>query len=149
MTTFGFVILNDFRCNVIGCPTNGFAFFVAIVDAGGQSQITDLDVQLLVEKQIAQFEIPVNDILVVQVLDCIQQMSHVVCGFGFRQSFATFEQFIQTLIVTQLQQDVTILLVFKEMFEFAHVRMLQRAMDFDLGLQLVEEEEEKNRRLLE
>jgi len=101
VSPLGFVALNDFGCNVVGRPANGFALFVLVLDARREPEVTHFDVHVAVEKQVAEFEIAVNDVLVVHVPCRLQELSHVIGRFRFGHSFAAFDQFVETLVVAE------------------------------------------------
>lgn len=49
--------------DVIGRSADGLLLLPVEVNARGQSEIPDLDVHMLVEEQVAQFQIPMDDLL--------------------------------------------------------------------------------------
>lgn len=137
VTSFGLVVLDDFGCDIVGCSTDGFPFLLSILQTRGQAQISNFDVEVLVQKQVTEFEITVDHILIMNVLYRFQQLHHEEGRFGFRQSLSSFDHFIQTLVVTQLEEDVTIVTILKEVFVFTYVLMFECTVDLDLGLELL------------
>lgn len=136
MTPFGFIALNNFRRNVIGCSTDRLSLFILVFDTRGETEITNFDVHILVEKEIAEFEIAVNDMGFVHVTSRMNQLLQEIGCFRFCESFSPFDHFIETLIVTQLEQDVAIVAIFKVVFVLTNVFVFECAMNLDLGLQL-------------
>ena len=136
MSTFGFITLNDFRCNVVGCPTNCLSLFVFIFDTRRETEITNFDVQILIEKKIAEFEIAMNDIDFVHVPRRKNELLQEIGSFGFGEALSPFDHFVETLVVTQLEQDVAIVAIFKVVFVLTNVLVFERSMNLDLGLEL-------------
>ena len=53
------------------------------------------------------------------------------------QAFASFKQFVHTLVLAQLQQDVHILTVFEKVLEETDISMLDCSVDLDLTHKLL------------
>lgn len=60
-------------------------------------KITNLEIHVIIQEEIAQFQISVDDSVVVQILDSLQQMDHVVTCLGLSHSFTTLMQLQQGL----------------------------------------------------
>ena len=88
-------------------------------------------IHLVAEKQVAQFEIPVNDVVVVQILDAQSDLSHEVTRFWFGDGLAPLVQLHQRTAATQLQQDVHVLVVLEETEELDDVVVFERLMNGD------------------
>ena len=58
---------------------------------------TDLDYHVVVEEDVAQFQVTVDDPVIVQVLAALQQLQHVIPGLRFRHRLPAFVQFQQGL----------------------------------------------------
>ena len=89
-------------------------------------------VHLVAEEQVAQFEIAVDDVIVVEVLDAEGDLFHEVTRFRFRHGFAPLMQLHQRPPPAQLQQDVDIFRVLEEAEELDDVVMLEGLVDRDL-----------------
>lgn len=59
--------------------------------------LTDLDLHVVIEEDVPQLQVSVNDSVVVQVMDSLQKLGHVVAGFRLRHSLATLVQLQQGL----------------------------------------------------
>jgi hypothetical protein len=53
------------------------------------------------------------------------------------QSFAAFEQFVHTLVLTQFEQNVDVFCVFEEVLELANMLVFNAAMNLDFTHQLL------------
>lgn len=60
-------------------------------------EITYFDFHVIIEEDVAQFQVPVDDSVVVQVLDTIEQLGHVVASLRLSHSLTTFVQLQQRL----------------------------------------------------
>lgn len=59
--------------------------------------LTDLDLHVVIEEDVPQLQVSVNDSVVVQVMDSLQKLGHVVAGFRLSHSLATLVQLQQGL----------------------------------------------------
>jgi hypothetical protein len=55
-----------------------------VLEPGGQAKVADLDVEVVVEEDIAQLQIAMNHALAVHVGDSLQQLHHVKPHLGLR-----------------------------------------------------------------
>lgn len=60
-------------------------------------KITYLDLHVIIEEDVAQFQVSVDDSVAVQVLDPLEQLCHVVAGLGLSHSLTTLVQLQQGL----------------------------------------------------
>ena len=61
--------VQDLRSYVIRRSANRFLLFSVVLQLSGQPKISYLQLHVVVEKKISQFEIPMQDPMVVQILD--------------------------------------------------------------------------------
>lgn len=59
--------------------------------------LTDLDFHVIIEEDVPQLQVSVNDSVVVQVMDSLQKLGHVVAGLRLSHSLATLVQLQQRL----------------------------------------------------
>jgi hypothetical protein len=67
------------------------------VGDGGQPEVADLDLESVGEEEVAEFEVSVNDLLCVDMLDGLYNLAHVVLDFYFGEHLPAFEQFAEGL----------------------------------------------------
>lgn len=48
--------LQDFRGDVVGRATNSFLLLLRVLQSGGKAEISQLDLHILIEEQISQFQ---------------------------------------------------------------------------------------------
>jgi len=56
---------------------------VVVLESSGQAKVADLDMEVVVEEDIAQLQVTVDDTLAVHVGDSLQQLHHVESHLGF------------------------------------------------------------------
>ncbi len=65
-----------------------------------------------------------NDPVLMQVLERIDDLNCETLHFKFMQSLSSSQEFIQGLVCAQLQQDVNVLSILKEVLELDNVIVL-------------------------
>ena len=66
-------------------------------EAGGQAEIAHFKLQLVVEEEVAQLEVPVDDPVLLDVGEGEQQLEGVVSGLQLGEDLPPFEQFVEGL----------------------------------------------------
>ena len=135
--------------DVVWRTANGALFFTVEIEFGGQTKVTQLDLHLVVEEEVAELQVAVDDPVRVQVLQSVYYLHCVALHFELMESFSALEQLVHRLILAEFQQDVHILAVFEKVLEVAHVRVLDTAMDLDLAHELLLGSTLGQRRLLD
>lgn len=62
-----------------------------------RKKITYFDLHVIVKEDVSQFQVSVDDSVVVQVLDTLEQLCHVVASLGLSHSLTTLVQLQQRL----------------------------------------------------
>lgn len=60
--------------NIIGGPTDGALLLPVEFESGSQSEVSDLDVHLVADEQVAQLQVPVDDLVGMEVLEGRQDL---------------------------------------------------------------------------
>lgn len=63
----------------------------------GNFFFTYFDLHVIVKEDVSQFQVSVDDSVVVQVLDTLEQLCHVVASLGLSHSLTTLVQLQQRL----------------------------------------------------
>lgn len=87
--------IQNFGGDVIGCPANSSPPLIFEVKFCGEPQIPDLYLHLVCQKQIAQFEVSVDDSVRMQVPQALEQLDSVALHFYLRESFASFDFLVE------------------------------------------------------
>lgn len=80
---------NNLRCQVVECPTNTDFFLISKLKFSGFTEITHFDLHVVVEKNVGQFEVSVDDLVLVHVLNSLDYLSHELSDI-FETDFASF-----------------------------------------------------------
>mmetsp|Transcript_24372 Transcript_24372/g.70101 ORF Transcript_24372/g.70101 Transcript_24372/m.70101 type:complete len:311 (-) Transcript_24372:1790-2722(-) len=131
------VAVDDLRGDVVGGAADGLALLVGAGQAGGETKVSDLDVEVLVEEEVAELEVAVDDVDVVHVADGVEELLHVVLDLRLRESLPSLDHFVHGLVVAQLEKDVAVDLVLEEVLVLADIVVFEAAVDLDLGLELL------------
>ena len=86
MTLFAF---KNFWCDVVGSSTDCSLPLSVELKLGSQTEVTNLDLHLVVEEQVAELEISVDDTVAVQVLDGCADLIDVALDLKFVQSLSS------------------------------------------------------------
>ena len=78
-----------------------------------------------------------NNAVGVEMLQCIDNLHCVALNFKFMESLSSFEEFVQALIMAELQQNVHTLRVLKKVHELSYICVLDRPVDFNFTHQLL------------
>lgn len=80
-------------CNVVRCAAQCLLAFAFVLDPCGQAEVADFQIQLIVQKYIAQLEIPMNDTILMQIFDTLEQLMNVEAALVVGDIRSTFVQF--------------------------------------------------------
>lgn len=72
----------------------------------GQAKVTHLDVHVVVEEEIPGFEIPMDNIPRVEVLDGTADLDHESTDLGHGETFSLFEQVGKRATRAELENDI-------------------------------------------
>ena len=129
--------LEDLGSDVVGRSADGALLLAFEIEFGGQSEVTELDLHLVVDEEVAEFDVAVDDAVRVQEAQGVDDLFGVALDLELVQPLAPLQQFVQTLVCAELQEDVDALAVFEEVDELRDVLVLDRAVNFDLAHQLL------------
>ena len=80
--------LEHLRGDVVWRTANCSLAFSIELKLGGETEITDLDLHLVVEEEVTKFQVSVDDSVAVQVLDSGTNLHHVTLHFEFVKPLA-------------------------------------------------------------
>lgn len=107
-----------------------------MVEFRSQSEITDPYLQILSEQEVSQFEIPMNDHLVLKILDGKGNLLQIIPDFDLTYSFSSLYQLIHSLVSAQLQDYVDVYRILEVFLVFHHELRFHRFMDLYLSCEL-------------
>ena len=77
-----------------------------------------------------------DDLLLMQVLASIYQLTNVALSFQLRQTLSPPHQFIQALVSAYFEHNVDTLFVFEELLKADNLLIVEGLVDLDLACQL-------------
>ena len=78
----------------------------------------------------------VYDLVLVEVDERCDDLKEIVLDFHFCQSFSTLYQLVQRLVRADLQQNIHVLMVLEDVFEFDYIMMTKRFVNLYFGDEL-------------
>lgn len=134
MTLFTF---QHFWCDVVWSSADCSFSLSVKLQFSGETEITNLDLHLVVKEQVTELQISVNDTVTVQVFNSGADLINVALDFKLVQSLPSPQQLIQGLVLTEFKEDVHVLCVLEEVLEANNVVVMERSVDLDLGHELL------------
>lgn len=111
--------------DVVGGAANGALAFAVELQLGGQPKVTNFDLHVVAEEQVAELEIAVNDPVAVELPQGGHNLDGLALHFELSQPLSAAQQVIHGLVSAQLQQYLHLFSVFEEMFEFYYIVVVQ------------------------
>ena len=124
-------------CDVVRSTANSSLLFTVKVELRRQTEVAQLDLHLVVEEKISEFQVAMDYSVLVKVLKRINDLRSVALDFQFVKALAPFEKLVHALILAKLEKDVYIFAVLEEVLEVAHIVMLDASMNLDLAHKLL------------
>lgn len=94
----------------------------------GQPKISNFDLHFIVEEDIAQLDIPVEYVHFMQILNAVDNLSQIILGLELCYPNPPLEELLQRVILTQLQHNINIMLIFKHLHKLAYTLVIQRSI---------------------
>ena len=137
--------------DVVGSAAQGLLPLSVIVDLGGQTKVSNLAIHVVIKEDVAQLEITVNDLVLVEVEDTKENLLHEVPCLRFCDRLSPLVQlhqaptdrrimseqyYLSRIFVlplsTNLQNDVYVMVVFKVGVKFHKVGVGNTLVQSDL-----------------
>ena len=117
--------LEHFRGDIVGRTADRSLALTIELKLGCQTEITDLNLHLVVEEEVTELEISMNDAMTVKVFDSCADLIDVTLDFELVEALTTAQQLVQRLVLAQLEEDIDVLGVFEEVFEADDVVLVE------------------------
>ena len=134
MTVHG--IEQNLGCDIVGGAANGFLPFSGLLDEGGETEVSHLDVHVAVQEDVAEFEVAVDDLVGVHIMTSTDELYHEETGFGFSKSSSTAEHVHEGAVVTELEGHVDVVGVFETFLETNDVGVVEGLVNLDFCVKL-------------
>jgi len=126
------LLFQDLRSNVIGCSTNGFLCITFVFYLGGQSEVANFGIHLVVDKNISEFQVSVYNPLRMNINHGFYNLTDIDSSLKLSKSLPSFGQVFKCIVSTILKKNIDVLLVLKGINEFDNMAMLKRFVYLDL-----------------
>lgn len=114
-------IFKNLRSNVVWSTADGLLLLPFIFEAGGQTEIAQFDFHIFIQEQVTEFEIPVDDFVLVQIFQGRNYLSKIVLSLHFCKSFPPFDELVEGVVCTDFQKNIHIFVIFEYMLKFDNV----------------------------
>lgn len=126
------LLVQNLRRNIVRRSAQRLLPFAIELDSRRQPKITNLHIQLIVKEQIAQLQVPMDNPILVQILDAVQDLIDVETTLVVGDDAPTLVQLHHGALLAQLEDNVNVLRIVEEAEEFDDVLVRQRLMDENL-----------------
>lgn len=124
------LLVEHLRGNIIRRPAD--RSLLLLTKSGRQTKVTDLDSHAGSEEKVAKLQVPVDDVLLVDVGHPLAQLRHVVAHLGLRHRHPRLLNVHQRLEGAVLQHDVDVLRVFKVFEELDDISVGETRVELNL-----------------
>lgn len=94
--------LKNFWRDIIGSSTDGLLLLALVLELGGKPKVSELDFHIFVEEEVSEFEIPMNDLVLVEVFESVNDLSEVGLHLNFSEALPAFDEFVEGLLLPQI-----------------------------------------------
>lgn len=126
------LLIEDLGSNVIWRSAERLLALAVVFDASSQAKVANLDMQVVVQEEIAELEIAMDDFVVVQVFDPADNLMDVVAAFVFSNDFSALMQLHHGALLAQLENDVNVEAIIEKAVEADNILVEQRFMNLNL-----------------
>ena len=86
------LVLKHFRCKVIRCSTDCLLALTFVINLSSEAKVTDFELHTLGKEEVAQLEITVNDLALVDIFHTFNQLLDVVASFELVEALTATNQ---------------------------------------------------------
>jgi len=129
--------LEHLRSQIVGRSADGTLAFTLVKYLSSEAEIADFKLHALSQEEIAQFEISMDHVLFMHVLDAATQLMDVVAGLDFGEALASAHKVRKGLVMANVKHYVDVLPIFEVSVKSHYVLVTERSVDFDLTRELL------------
>lgn len=129
-------IEEHFWSYVIWCPTNRLLPLPGVFNQCSQTKVSDLNVHVGIQEDIAELEIPVDNLVHVHVVACTNELNHEETGLWFGEPASTAEHIHQGAVMTKLKGHIDVFIIFETVLEPDDVRVAESTVNLDFCVEL-------------
>lgn len=101
------------RSDIIRGTADRLLALTRILNKRRQSEITDLDVHVAIQKDVAQFQVPMDDLVVMHIVARADELNHEESRFRLGEASTSTKQVHERAVRTQFKRHVDVLVVFE------------------------------------
>ena len=116
--------LKHFGCDVVRRSANSPLLLAVKIELGGKTEVSQLDLHLVVEEQVAELEVSVDYAVRVQVLERVDDLLGVALDLELVETLAPLQQLVHALVAAELEENVDTLAVLEKVHELRHILVL-------------------------
>ena len=105
--------VQNLRGQIVWSTANSALSLALEEDLSSQTEVANFESHLLGQEQISEFEVSVDDLTRMDVLEGLCKLVDVVASLDLVESLTTLDQVRQRLILANVEHDVDIFSVFK------------------------------------
>lgn len=126
------LLVEDLRSNVVWRAAERLLALAVVFDTRSQAEVANLDVQVVIQEEIAELEIAVDDFVVVEVFDPAHDLVDVVAALVLGNDLSALVQLHHGALLAQLEDDVHVEGIVEEAMEADNVLVEERFVDLNL-----------------
>ena len=117
--------------------TNGVSTLAVKLQLCSKAEVSNFDLKPRTKQNVARFQVSVQDLIGLAVLESGNYLSSINLNFEFVQPASYLYNIAQGFVRTVLKQHVNMFTVFKEVLELTNVEVLNLPMNGQFGHQLL------------
>ena len=114
-----------FRGDIVGRTADRTLALTIKLKLSRQTEITDLNLHLIVKEEVTKLEISMNNTMTVKVFDCSTNLIDITLDFELVEALTTTQQLVQRLVLAQFEENIDVLSIFEEVFKADDVVLVE------------------------
>lgn len=123
------LVVEDFGTDIVGRAAERAALLLVVGEADGEAKVGNFE-DVALEEEVAELDVPVDDVLAVEVLEALGELLAVEANLRFGETLL-LDALIE-LLVAELHDEVVVVGVLEGLDEGDDVGVVERLVDADL-----------------
>ena len=107
------LVLKHFRCEVVRRSTDCLLALTFVIYLSSEAKVTDFKLHTLGKEEVAQLEVTVNDLALVDIFHTFNELLDVVASFELVEALTTTNQIRKRLVVADIEHNINVVFVFE------------------------------------
>ena len=117
--------LEHLRGDIVGRTADRTLALTIELKLRRQTEVTNLNLHLVVKEEVTELEISMNDAMTVKVFNCGTDLIDVTLDFELVEALTSAQQLVQRLVLAQLEENIDVLSILEEVFETDDVVLVE------------------------